>query len=343
MPAARSWTRLTRALRPNVVLTPCHASQLTSRYAPPPMAASRQQLRYSSHSPMGAPPSVSRKKVTLGTLRSLHRKGDPITVITAHDFPSAHAADHAGMDVVLVGDSLAMVALGMEDTSEVLLEEMLLHCRSVARATHSAFPVGDLPMGTYEIAPEQALGTAIRFVKEGRMQGVKLEGGKEMAPTIRKITMAGIPVLGHVGLTPQRQNALGGFRVQGKTSDGALRVLEDALAVQEAGCFGVVVEAVPAEVAALVTEKLSIPTIGIGAGPGCSGQVLVQMDMTGSFPPGRFLPKFVKKYGNVWGETTRALEAYRDEVKSRQYPAREHTYPISEEELEAFSKIIKDL
>lgn len=310
---------------------------------------------------MGAPPSVSRKKVTLGTLRSLHRKGDPITVITAHDFPSAHAADHAGMDVVLVGDSLAMVALGMEDTSEVLLEEMLLHCRSVARATHSAFTVrerlppprlgtwltrfqvGDLPMGTYEIAPEQALGTAIRFVKEGRMQGVKLEGGKEMAPTIRKITMAGIPVLGHVGLTPQRQNALGGFRVQGKTSDGALRVLEDALAVQEAGCFGVVVEAVPAEVAALVTEKLSIPTIGIGAGPGCSGQVLVQMDMTGNFPPGRFLPKFVKKYGNVWGETTRALEAYRDEVKSRQYPAREHTYPISEEELEAFSKIIKDL
>lgn len=198
-------------------------------------------------------------------------------------------------------------------------------------------------MGTYEIAPEQALGTAIRFVKEGRVQGVKLEGGKEMAPTIRKITTAGIPVLGHVGLTPQRQNALGGFRVQGKTCSGALRILEDALAVQEAGCFAVVLEAVPAGVAALVTEKLSIPTIGIGAGEGCSGQVLVQADMAGNFPPGRFLPKFVKQYGNVWGEAMKAIESYRDEVKARQYPAPEHTYPIPKEELEVFAKAIKDL
>ncbi|UZP46192.1 hypothetical protein NXS19_014004 [Fusarium pseudograminearum] len=179
------------------------------------------QSRYSSHSPMGAPPAAQRKKVTVGTLRSMHRKGDPITVMTAHDFPSGHVADHAGMDIILVGDSLAMVALGMEDTSEVIMEEMLLHCRSVARATKSAFTVGDLPMGTYEISPDQALATAIRFIKEGRVQGVKLEGGKEMAPTIKKITTAGIPVLGHIGLTPQRQNALGGFRVQGKTSSGA--------------------------------------------------------------------------------------------------------------------------
>ncbi|KAI8687353.1 3-methyl-2-oxobutanoate hydroxymethyltransferase [Fusarium sp. Ph1] len=301
------------------------------------------QIRSSSHSPMGSPPTTQRKKVTLGTLRSLHRKGEPITVMTAHDFPSAHVADHAGMDMVLVGDSLAMVALGMEDTSEVVLEEMLLHCRSVARATKSAFTVGDLPMGTYEIGPEQALATAIRFIKQGRVQGVKLEGGKEMAPTIKKITTAGIPVLGHVGLTPQRQNALGGFRVQGKTSAGAMSILEDALAIQEAGCFAMVVEAVPAEVAALITEKLSIPTIGIGAGNGCSGQVLVQVDMTGNFPPGRFLPKFVKKYGDVWGESMRAIEAYRDEVKTRQYPGPEHTYPISAEELDNFTKAVKDL
>jgi 3-methyl-2-oxobutanoate hydroxymethyltransferase len=196
-------------------------------------------------------------------------------------------------------------------------------------------------MGTYEISPEQALATAIRFVKEGRMQSVKLEGGKEMAPTIRKITTAGIPVLGHVGLTPQRQNALGGFRVQGKTAAGAARLLEDALAVQEAGAYAMVLEAVPAEVARLVTEKLSIPTIGIGAGNGCSGQVLVQIDMLGNFPPGRFLPKFVKKYGDVWGESMRAIEAYRDEVKSRQYPAPEHTYPIAKEELEAFESEMK--
>ena len=198
-------------------------------------------------------------------------------------------------------------------------------------------------MGSYEIAPEQALASAIRFVKEGRVQGVKLEGGKEMAPTIRKITTAGIPVLGHVGLTPQRQNALGGFRVQGKTVSGALRILEDALAVQEAGCFAVVLEAVPAAVARLVTQKLSIPTIGIGAGDGCSGQVLVQADMTGNFPPGRFLPKFVKQYGDVWGESMRAIEAYRDDVKARQYPAAEHTYPIQKEEMEAFAKAVEEL
>ncbi|KAG5756643.1 hypothetical protein H9Q69_001994 [Fusarium xylarioides] len=318
------------------------ASRTLGRAVRPLIVGGAAQTRYSSHSPMGAPPAVQRKKVTVGTLRSMHRKGDPITVMTAHDFPSGHVADHAGMDIILVGDSLAMVALGMEDTSEIILEEMLLHCRSVARATKSAFTVGDLPMGTYEISPDQALATAIRFIKEGRVQGVKLEGGKEMAPTIKKITTAGIPVLGHIGLTPQRQNALGGFRVQGKTSSGAMSILEDALALQEAGCFAMVVEAVPAEVAALITEKLSVPTIGIGAGNGTSGQVLVQVDMIGNFPPGRFLPKFVKKYGDVWGESLRAIEAYRDEVKSRQYPAPEHTYPISAEELESFTKAVKD-
>lgn len=281
-------------------------------------------------------------------------------MMTAHDFPSAHVADSAGMDVILVGDSLAMVALGMEDTSEVTVEDMLLHCRSVARATRGAFTVslhlqfhrhktlmidkvGDLPMGSYEISPEQALETAIRFVKHGRVSGIKLEGGKEMAPTIAKIAKAGIPVLAHVGLTPQRQGALGGFRVQGKTSKGAMKVLEDALAVQEAGCFAMVLEAVPAEVASIITQKLRVPTIGIGAGNGCSGQVLVQVDMSGNFPPGRFLPKFVKQYGNVWAESLRAIESYREEVKSRAYPAPEHTYPISKDELEAFVKDVEQL
>jgi hypothetical protein len=166
-------------------------------------------------------------------------------------------------------------------------------------------------MGSYEIAPEQALESAIRVVKEGRVQGIKLEGGRDFAPTIQRIIRAGIPVLGHVGLTPQRQNTLGGFRVQGKTTAGALQILEDAIAVQEAGCFAVVIEAVPPEVARLVTERLRIPTIGIGAGNGCSGQVLVQVDMTGNFPPGRFLPKFVKQYGNVWAESMKAIETYK--------------------------------
>ena len=166
-------------------------------------------------------------------------------------------------------------------------------------------------MGSYEISPEQALSSAIRVIKEGRVQSVKLEGGMEFAPTIERITQAGIPVLGHVGLTPQRQNALGGFRVQGKTTLGAIKVLEDAMAVQEAGAFAVVLEAVPAEVASLVTKKLRIPTIGIGAGNGCSGQVLVQVDMSGNFPPGRFLPKFVKQFGNVWNESMKAIGQYK--------------------------------
>lgn len=195
-------------------------------------------------------------------------------------------------------------------------------------------------MGSYEIAPEQALESAIRVVKEGRVQGIKLEGGLDMAPTIERITRAGIPVLGHVGLTPQRQNALGGFRVQGKTTLGALKVLEDAEAVQAAGCFAVVLEAVPAEVASLVTKKLKIPTIGIGAGNGCSGQVLVQVDMSGNFPPGRFLPKFVKQYGDVWGESIKAIQTYKSEVKSRAYPAPEHTYPMPAEELAEFENLI---
>ncbi|KAL8804934.1 MAG: hypothetical protein Q9182_002244 [Xanthomendoza sp. 2 TL-2023] len=308
-----------------------------------PLCPSRSQFqtRQSSHSPLGNPVASQRKKVTINTLRALHQKDEPITMITAHDFPSAHVADHAGMDMILVGDSLAMVALGMEDTSEVVLEEMILHCRSVSRATKAAFTIGDLPMGSYEIAPEQALESAIRVVKEGRVQAVKLEGGVEYAATIEKITHAGIPVLGHVGLTPQRQHSIGGFRVQGKTTASALKVLEDALAVQAAGCFAVVIEAVPAEVAALVTKKLKIPTIGIGAGNGCSGQVLVQVDMSGNFPPGRFIPKFVKQYGNVWAESMKAIESYKSEVKSRQYPAPAHTYPMSPEEFTEFKGMIE--
>ncbi|KAH6647767.1 3-methyl-2-oxobutanoate hydroxymethyltransferase [Truncatella angustata] len=290
---------------------------------------------------MGVPTGPSRKKVTLGTIRSMYKKNEPITVITAHDFPSALAADTAGMEIILVGDSLAMVSMGMEDTSEVTTEDMLMHCRSVARATKAAFIVGDLPMGSYEISSEQALATAIRYVKEGRVHGIKLEGGAEMAPTIERITSAGIPVLAHIGLTPQRQNALGGFRVQGKTSAGAIKVLEDAKAVQEAGAFAMVLEAVPAEVASLITSELSVPTIGIGAGNGCSGQVLVQIDLVGNFPPGRFLPKFVKQYGNVWAESIRAIESYKTEVKARQYPAVEHTYPISKDELATFEAAIK--
>ncbi|PLB39639.1 3-methyl-2-oxobutanoate hydroxymethyltransferase ECM31 [Aspergillus candidus] len=300
-------------------------------------------VRYSSHSPLGSTPVNPRKKVTLPTIQKLYKKGEPIAMLTAHDFPSGHVADAAGVEMVLVGDSLAMVALGMEDTSELLMDEMLLHCRSVARAAKSSFTVADLPMGSYEVSPEQGLQSAIRIIKEGRVHSVKLEGGEAMAPTIKRITQAGIPVVGHVGLTPQRQNALGGFRVQGKSTASALKVLHDALAVQEAGAFMIVLEAVPAEVAAIITKKLHIPTIGIGAGNGCSGQVLVQIDMTGNFPPGRFLPKFVKKYADVWGEAIKGIEQYREEVKSRAYPSEEYTYPIPKDELSEFEKAVENI
>ncbi|KXG48074.1 Pyruvate/Phosphoenolpyruvate kinase [Penicillium griseofulvum] len=306
-----------------------------SSHVPTPYSLS--QTRHSSYSgPASSENGKARKKVTIQTLQNMYKKGEPITMLTAHDFPSAHVADASGMDMVLVGDSLGMVALGLENTTEVVMEEMILHCRSVARATKAAFIIGDLPMGSYEVCAEQAIESSLRLVKEGRVHGVKLEGSEELAPTIKRITQAGVPVVGHVGLTPQRQNALGGFRVQGKTAVSAMKLLRDALAMQEAGAFMLVLEAMPSEVASIITQKLRIPTIGIGAGNGCSGQVLVQVDMTGNFQPGRFVPKFVKQYADVWDEAARGISLYRDEVKSRAFPSAEYTYPISKDELAGF-------
>ncbi|KOS44360.1 hypothetical protein ACN38_g4710 [Penicillium nordicum] len=312
--------------------------------SPVPTPHSLSQTRHSSYS--APPPGESgkaRKKVTIQTLQNMHKKGEPIAMLTAHDFPSAHVADASGMDMVLVGDSLGMVALGLENTTEVIMEEMILHCRSVARATKAAFIIGDLPMGSYEVCPQQAIESSLRLIKEGRVHGVKLEGGQELAPTINRITKAGVPVVGHVGLTPQRQNALGGFRVQGKTAISAVVLLRDALAMQEAGAFMLVLEAMPSEVASIITQKLRIPTIGIGAGNGCSGQVLVQVDMTGNFQPGRFVPKFVKQYADVWDEAARGISLYRDEVKSRAFPSEQYTYPIAKDELAGFQKTVDEV
>ncbi|KAJ6126995.1 hypothetical protein N7523_002607 [Penicillium sp. IBT 18751x] len=302
----------------------------------------RSQVRHSSyHSP--EPTTNARKKVTMQTLKNLYKKGEPIAMLTAWDFPSAHVAEAAGIDVVLVGDSLGMVAMGLENTTEMVMDDMILHCRSVARGAKSSFIVGDLPMGSYEVSPEQAVQSSIRLVKEGHVHAVKIEGGEELGPTIKRITQAGIPVVGHIGLTPQRQNALGGFRVQGKTCKGALQLLQDAKIMQEAGAFMLVLEAMPQEVATLITSKIQIPTIGIGAGNGCSGQVLVQVDMTGNFEPGRFVPKFVKQYADVWSEAARGITQYRDEVKSRAFPSKEYTYPISKEELAEFEKAVEEM
>lgn len=194
-------------------------------------------------------------------------------------------------------------------------------------------------MGSYEVSPEQAVQSAIRMVKEGGAKAVKLEGGGEMASTIHHITRAGIPVMAHIGLTPQRHHSLSGFKVQGKTATGAVNLLRDAIAVQNSGAFMILIEAVPAEVAALVTKCLRVPTIGIGSGNGCSGQVLVQIDMTGNFPPGRFVPKFVKVYADVWGESLRGIQAYKHDVKNRSFPSADHTYPISDRELGEFQRL----
>ncbi|KAI8062194.1 3-methyl-2-oxobutanoate hydroxymethyltransferase, partial [Gongronella butleri] len=230
-----------------------------------------------------------RSKVTIKNLAKMYRQGEPISMMTAQDYPSGLMVDRAGIDVCLVGDSLAMVALGYDSTNPLTVDEMLHHCRAVARGCKSSFLVVDLPYGSYESGPEDAVRTALRFIKEGNAEAVKLEGGKEMAETIRRLTSVGIPVVGHIGLTPQRQSSLGGFRVQGKTATQATRMLEDAMAVQDAGAFMMIVEAMPEEVATCITQKLKVPTIGIGAGVHCSGQVLVYNDAMGIFD--RFVPK----------------------------------------------------
>lgn len=301
------------------------------------------QHRWSSHSP--SPVTVlgkGQKPITIPHLHKLHALNTPITMLTAHDFPTALLAQSAGMDMILVGDSLAMVSLGMPDTSEVTLDEMIMHARSVSRAANRSFTVGDLPMGSYEISPEQALASAIRMMKEGRMQSVKLEGGIEMASTIKKITTAGIPVCGHVGLTPQRQHSLGGFRVQGNTLEKAVSLLQDARAVQEAGAYAIVLECVPPDISSEVTKELSIPTIGIGAGNGTSGQVLVQMDMLGVRPPDSFLPKFVKRYGSQWEGALKAVEAYKQEVVERSYPDGQFVYKSDPKVTEAFREAVRN-
>jgi len=281
------------------------------------------------------------KPVTIQTLQKMYADKSPITMLTAHNFPSALIAQEAGMDMVLVGDSLAMVSLGMPDTSEVTLDEMIMSARAVSRAVNRSFTVGDLPMGSYEISPEQALASAIRMVKQGRMQSVKLEGGAEMAPQIKKITTAGISVCAHIGLTPQRQHALGGFRVQGNTLDKAMALYNDAKAVQDAGAFMVVLECVPSDIAEEVTNALSIPTIGIGAGNKTSGQVLVQIDMLGVRPPDSFMPKFVKRYGSIWDASVAAIKQYKDEVSDRTYPTAPYVYKSDAKVTEAFRAAIK--
>jgi 3-methyl-2-oxobutanoate hydroxymethyltransferase len=283
--------------------------------------------------------TAPRKKVTVTAFRQKKERGEPITMLTAYDYPTALAEDRAGIDSILVGDSLAMVVLGYENTLSVTMEDMLHHARAVSRGAKYALLIGDMPFMSYQVSTAEAVRNAGRFLQEAGMEAVKLEGGRDRADTVRAIVSAGIPVMGHLGLTPQSVNMMGGFRPQGKSASAAKRLLEDALILEEAGCFSIVLESVPARLAQLVSQKLTIPTIGIGAGVGCDGQVLVTHDLLGLFD--RFTPRFVKKYADLHNEMQRAFTDYIEDVQQRSFPAAEHSVEMDEAEWEHLIKEIE--
>lgn len=271
-------------------------------------------------------------KNTVITIQQAKENGEKLTMLTAYDYSTAKLIDEAGINMILVGDSLGMVVLGYEDTLSVTMEDMIHHTAAVARGAKNAFLVADMPFMSYQTSVYDAVVNAGRLMKEGRAQAVKLEGGKEVAEHIRAITNASIPVVGHLGLTPQSLNAFGGFKVQGKSEEAAKKLIEDALAIEEAGAVAMVLECVPAKLAELISKKVKIPTIGIGAGAGCDGQVLVYQDMLAMFSD--FKPKFVKHFGQIGEQMKAAFAQYSEEVKSGAFPAQEHTFKIDDEVIE---------
>ena len=271
-------------------------------------------------------------KNTVLTFAKAKEDGTKISMLTAYDYSTAKLMDEAGINSILVGDSLGNVVLGYEDTISVTMEDMIHHTRAVSRGAKNALVITDMPFMSYQTSVYDAVVNAGRLIKEGRANAVKLEGGAEVAPQIKAIVDAGIPVCAHIGLTPQSINRLGGNKVQGKSEAAAKKLLSDALAIQEAGAFSVVIEAVPKKLAELITNKLDIPTIGIGAGNGCDGQVLVYQDMLGMFSD--FTPKFVKKYASLGEIMTAAFRKYDEEVKNTSFPSEEHTYKIDDEIIE---------
>ena len=271
-------------------------------------------------------------KNTAATFAAAKAKGEKLSMLTAYDYSTAKLEDESGINGILVGDSLGNVVLGYEDTVSVTMEDMIHHGAAVARGAKNALVVVDMPFMSYEVTVEEAVRNAGRLMKEGRAGAVKLEGGVRVAEQIRAIVKAGIPVMGHIGLTPQSINVFGGFKVQGKSEEAARAVLADAKAVEEAGAFAVVIEAVPAALAQMITDAVSIPTIGIGAGAGCDGQILVYQDMLGMFSD--FTPKFVKRYANVGEVMREAFANYAAEVASGAFPTEEHTCKIKDDVLE---------
>lgn len=268
---------------------------------------------------------------TLNDFLRMKKDGEKIVMLTAYDYPSARLAEEAGVDVILVGDSLGMVVLGYDSTVPVTMADMIHHTRAARRGAGKTFVVTDMPFLSYQISPAQALENAGRLVQEGGCEAVKVEGGEEIAAQVRALTRAGIPVCAHVGLTPQSATALSGYKVQGRTAEAANKLLRDALALEEAGAFMIVLECIPVQVAQLVTGRLSIPTIGIGAGAACDGQVLVWHDTLGMFD--RFTPKFVKKFETLGVKAKEAVGAYAREVREGTFPGSEHTFTMNEAEL----------
>ena len=271
-------------------------------------------------------------KNTITTFKEQKVKGDKITMLTAYDYSTAKLMDNAGINGILIGDSLGMTMLGYEDTLSVTMEDMIHHTACVARGAQNALVVADMPFMSYQVSVEEAVRNAGRLMKEGRAQAVKLEGGASVCKQIKAITEASIPVMAHLGLTPQSVNAFGGFKVQGKSLEAARTLIEDAKRVEEAGAFSVVLECVPAALAKIITETISIPTIGIGAGAGCDGQILVYQDMLGMYSD--FTPKFVKKFANVGQVMTQAFSDYIKETKEGTFPTVEQSFKIDEEIIE---------
>ena len=275
-------------------------------------------------------------KLPLTELAEMKRRGDPIVMVTAYDYPTGRLAEAAGVDIVLVGDSAAMTVLGHDTTVPATMEEMVILTRAAARGARRPLVVADMPFGSFQVSDEDALRNAVRFVKEAGADAVKVEGAGPTVSRVVALVGAGIPAMGHLGLTPQSATMLGGFRAQGRSADKARQLLEDARTLERAGCFSIVLEAVPAPVAARITEALTVPTIGIGSGRDCDGQVLVLHDLLGLYQ-GRS-PRFVKRYAELGEAIKDALERYTADVRSGAFPGEEHTYSIPDDELAAFEK-----
>ena len=283
---------------------------------------------------------MSTKKVSILAVQQAKEENRKLTMVTAYDYPFGLLADEAGIDIVLVGDSLGMVVMGLEGTVAVNMEHMVHHIRAVTRGCKNPFIVGDMPFMSYNTSIREAIINAGRLLKEGGCESIKLEGGVDFAPTIEAIVKAGIPVQGHIGLTPQTAGALGGFKMQGRDAAAAKQIIDDARALEDAGVFSMILEAVPAPLGKLVAEVVKVPVIGIGAGPDVDGQVLVTHDMIGLFD--KFVPKFVKQYTNIRKIILGALNEYKQEVEDVKFPAPEHSFKMPEEALEELKKLIED-